>query len=63
MNSMEMEMNMEMNMEMENLVELYVKQLNEREKKAYEIAKNHLKSSFTLRRSNGWKEFKEKEGE
>ena len=48
---------------MEKLVELYLKQMNEREKKAYEIAKNHLKTSFSLMRSNGWKEFRERERE
>jgi hypothetical protein len=43
-------------------VENYMKNMNEREKKAYEIAMNHLKSSFSMMRSNGFKEYLEKNG-
>ena len=37
----------------------YIKQLNEMERKAIEIAKDHLKSSFDITKSNGFLKFKE----
>ena len=40
-------------------VENYMKNMDEREKKAYEIAMSHLKSSFNILRSNGFKEYRE----
>lgn len=33
---------------------LYIDSLNEKEKKAYEIAKSHLGSTFHLKKSNGY---------
>ena len=38
-------------------IELYIGQMNEQQKKAYFIALDHLKSSFSITRSNGFKEF------
>ena len=38
---------------MKNMEE-YIKNFNEKEKKAYEIAKNHLKSSFNIEKSVGY---------
>jgi hypothetical protein len=43
-------------------VENYIKNMDEREKKAYEIAMSHLKSSFNILRSNGFKEYRESAG-
>jgi hypothetical protein len=37
----------------------YLNELDEYEKKAYEIAYNHLGSSFDIYRSNGFKEWKQ----
>jgi hypothetical protein len=48
---------------MEALLELYLKSLNEKEMKAYLIAKEHLGSSFDLSKSVGfinWKKDQEK---
>ena len=36
----------------------YLSSLNETQKKAYLIAKNHLGSSFSIYKSNGFKEWK-----
>jgi hypothetical protein len=49
-----------MDIDISKEVENYVKSMDEREKKAYEIAMNHLKSSFNIRRSNGFKEYKDR---
>ena len=38
--------------------ELYLASLNDREIKAYHIAKDHLGMSFTMERSNGYKQWK-----
>jgi hypothetical protein len=38
--------------------ELYLASLNDRELKAYHIAKDHLRMSFTMERSNGYKQWK-----
>lgn len=43
-----------------NLEQKYVESLNEMEKQGYEIAKSHLGSSFSLEKSIGFKEWKEK---
>jgi len=40
---------------------LYLESLNPKEKMAYEIAKNHLGSSFHLMKSNGFLEWKKKQ--
>jgi len=37
-----------------SLETLYLESLNERERKAYSIAKSHLGMSFTLEKSNGY---------
>jgi hypothetical protein len=44
----------------EQKMEEYISQLSEVEKIAYEIAKEHLVSSFNIRRSNGFKEWLKK---
>lgn len=41
-------------MEQEPLTEQYLKTLTEKELMAYEIAKDHLGSSFDLEKSNGF---------
>jgi hypothetical protein len=38
----------------------YLSEMDEHDKKAYEIALNHLGSSFNIYRSNGFKEWKQK---
>ena len=38
----------------------YLSELDDHNKKAYEIAFNHLGSSFNIYRSNGFKEWKQK---
>ena len=40
-----------------DLVLLYLQELNEKERKAYVIAMNHLGSSFNLLKSNGYLEW------
>jgi hypothetical protein len=44
----------------DNFIEEYISQLTEVEKIAYEIAKEHLGSSFNIKRSNGFKEWLKK---
>jgi hypothetical protein len=39
----------------------YISQLGEKEKIAYEIAKNHLGTSFSLKKSIGYKEWFKKQ--
>jgi hypothetical protein len=36
----------------------YIKSMDERDKKAYKIAFNHLGTSFNISKSNGYKEWK-----
>lgn len=43
-----------------DLVNQYILSLSPNEKKAYEIAKSHLESSFDVEKSIGFKKFKEK---
>ena len=43
--------------EINELLDVYILSLPEKDRIAYEIAKSHLGSSFNLRRSNGFKEF------
>ena len=38
--------------------ESYIQSLNDKEKKAYEIAQEHLKSSFNIKKSIGYIEYK-----
>jgi hypothetical protein len=45
----------------EKLVSDYLKTLNEKEKKGYEIAKSHLGMSFQMEKSNGFIEWKKKQ--
>jgi hypothetical protein len=40
--------------EKQHIVYLYLEQLNEFDRKAYSIAKNHLGTSFDILRSNGY---------
>jgi hypothetical protein len=55
-----MDTNMDTNTsKVELYVENYMKNMDEREKKAYKIAMSHLKSSFNILRSNGFKEYRE----
>jgi hypothetical protein len=44
----------------DDFIEEYISQLTEVEKIAYEIAKEHLGSSFNIKRSNGFKEWLKK---
>lgn len=41
------------------LIELYIQSLNEKELKAYIIAKSHLSSSFAVEKSVGFLKWKE----
>ncbi len=43
-----------------DLLSNYINSLDERNKQAYEIAKNHLGTSFDLEKSIGFLKFKEK---
>lgn len=43
---------------LEELTVLYLSSLNDREIKAYHIAKDHLGMSFTMERSNGFRQWK-----
>lgn len=43
------------------LLQMYLECLNEKEKMAYNIAKSHLGSSFSLEKSNGFIEWKKTE--
>tara|TARA_B100002019_G_C21242333_1_gene586254 strand:+ start:728 stop:904 length:177 start_codon:yes stop_codon:yes gene_type:complete len=42
---------------------LYIQTFNEKERKAYDIARNHLGMSFDLQKSIGFREWKKKENE
>lgn len=46
--------------EMQKEIYEYLKQLDDNNKKAYTIALNHLGSSFSIFRSNGFKNWKDK---
>ena len=43
---------------LEELTSLYLASLNDRELQAYHIAVNHLGMSFTMERSNGFRQWK-----
>ena len=45
----------------EDTMSKYLAQLNEQQVQAFELAKNHLRTSFNLRQSNGYKEWLKKE--
>jgi hypothetical protein len=49
--------------ELEELAAIYIASLNDRELKAYYIAKDHLGMSFTMERSNGYKQWKKEREE
>ena len=49
------------NSEEEENFKSYISQLCEKEKIAYEIAKNHLGTSFSLKKSIGYKEWLKKQ--
>lgn len=44
-----------------NLTDEYLSQLSTKEKRAYEIAKSHLQTSFDLEKSIGFKQFVKKQ--
>ena len=44
-------------MEPTKTTEDYLKSLSEKERKAYEIAKSHLGSTFSLEKSNGYQKW------
>tara|TARA_Y100000992_G_scaffold134685_1_gene88948 strand:- start:1831 stop:1992 length:162 start_codon:yes stop_codon:yes gene_type:complete len=46
-------------MENNQIVDKYIQSLNDKERKALEIAKNHLESSFDIEKSVGFIKFKE----
>lgn len=48
-------------MDNKELLKEYMKQLGELEKKSLELAKDHLKSSFDIEKSNGFLKFKDKQ--
>jgi len=41
----------------DDIVAKYMAQLNEQQRKALELAKNHLGTSFNVNKSNGFKEW------
>ena len=43
--------------ELQNKMEEYIQSLSEKEKKAYEIAKQQLGMSFDLKKSNGFLQY------
>jgi len=45
---------------MDSLVEKYIKQLDDKSRKVYEIAKENLESSFSIEKSIGFKKWKRK---
>lgn len=47
--------------QMETQVEEYIKTMNEKEMKAYKIAKEHLGMSFQIEKSIGFREWKKKQ--
>jgi hypothetical protein len=48
---------MEYTAETKTLISEYINSLNEKERKAYLIAQEHLLTSFDIVKSNGFKEF------
>jgi hypothetical protein len=43
------------------MLEIYLNSLPEKDRKAYEIAKSHLGTSFDLKKSNGFLEWMKKQ--
>jgi len=54
------DMNNNSTMDNQQLQKSYIDSLSEKEKQAYEIARNHLGSSFSLEKSLGFLKFCEK---
>ena len=52
--------NMEYKDEITELMKRYIESMDDKERVAYEIAKDHLQSSFDLVKSIGYKKFAEK---
>ena len=50
---------LQIHMENNQIVDKYIQSLNDKERKALEIAKNHLESSFDIEKSVGFIKFKE----
>lgn len=48
---------MDTQQQQQELVEQYISQMTPLERQAYEIAKSHLGTSFSIVRSNGFKEW------
>lgn len=46
---------------LEQMEKEYIKSFNEKEKKAFEIAKSHLGMSFDLEKSIGFQDWKQKQ--
>ena len=47
--------------EQQTNIDNYISHMDEHHKKAYSIAKNHLKTSFNIIKSNGYKEWLQKQ--
>ena len=45
----------------QELIDKYIKSFSEKEKKAYDIAKEHLGMSFQIEKSNGYLTWKKKQ--
>lgn len=43
--------------QLQQLVEQYIEQMTPLERQAYDIARNHLGTSFSIVKSNGFKEY------
>jgi len=57
---MDITININSTMNIQELMQSYIESLSEKEKQAYEIARNHLGSSFSLEKSLGFIRFCEK---
>jgi len=44
-------------MDKQDSIDKYIKSMDEQKKKAYQIAKDHLGTSFDITRSNGYNEY------
>lgn len=47
----------------QELIDRYIESFSEKEKKAYDIAKEHLGMSFQIEKSNGYLKWKKKQEE
>jgi hypothetical protein len=48
-------------MEKKEIIEKYIESLSQKERKALEIAKNHLGTLFTIEKCNGFLQWKKKQ--